>query len=120
MKQIKESRILTFVLVLGVLGVIGAFSQAPVQHPASSPTPPQSHVKITGHLTGREPNFLDMLPPYPALDSISDKADVVTLRQWRQLDDSPRWELANTDVRMSYDRFAEALVWRSIRQAVHS
>jgi acid phosphatase (class A) len=108
MKRMKETHILTSVLVLGVLGTTSAFSQAPAQHPGSSPTSPQSHVKITGYLAGREPDFLSMLPPSPAFNSMQDEADVATLRQWQQPDDSPRWKLANDDVAMSYERFSQA------------
>ncbi len=64
--------------------------------------------KVAGYLQGREPDFLDILPPYPAFDSMQDKTDVAMLRQWQQPDDSPRWKLANADVKMSYDRFAPA------------
>jgi acid phosphatase (class A) len=49
-----------------------------------------------------------MLPPYPIFNSMQDEADVATLRQWQQSDDSPRWKLANADVMMSYDHFAQA------------
>lgn len=63
---------------------------------------------ITGYLAGKEPDFLDILPPYPAFDSIEDQMDVATLRQWQQPGDSARWRVANADVRISYDRFAES------------
>lgn len=98
----KTSCTLVFALSLAVLGS-SAVGQMPTKPVAAQPS-----ARVTGYLDGREPGFLNMLPPYPVLDSRQDKADVVTLRQWQQSGESPRWKLANTDVKMSYDRFAQA------------
>jgi hypothetical protein len=105
MKQINEIRIWMSMLLFA-LGSVGAFGQAPTNHYALKPAS-QTQLKVIGYLTGKELDFLKILPPYPVFDSIEDKADVTMLRQWQQPDDSPRWKLANADVKMSYDRFAQ-------------
>jgi hypothetical protein len=43
-----------------------------------------------GYLHGSEPNFLLLLPPYPALDSKQDKIDAATFRQMQVSDTSAR------------------------------
>jgi len=88
-------------------GFVGAFGQAPVDLTATKVTPPPPHVRIIGYLAGREPIFLQMLPPYPEFNSMQDVTDVSTLWQW-QHPDSSRWQLANTDEEMSYNRFSQA------------
>jgi acid phosphatase (class A) len=89
-------------------GSIGASGQVPADHSSSKSVSSQPRVRVVGYLAGREPDFLSMMPPYPVFNSMQDEADVATLRQWQQPDDSLRWKLANADVKMSYDRFAQA------------
>jgi len=50
--------------------------------------------RAVGYLRGSEPNFLLLLPPYPALDSKQDKIDVATFRQMQVSGQSTRWKLA--------------------------
>lgn len=99
--------VLIFVLVSAVLGNIGASGQALRGIPASRSIAPQSSSSVIGYLPGREPDFFDILPPYPALDSMQDAADVTTLWQW-QHPVSSRWQLANADEEMSHNRFSQA------------
>ena len=87
---------------------IGAFGQVPADHSFSKSVSSHPRVRVVGYLAGREPDFLSMLPPYPVFNFMQDEADIATLRQWQQPDDSLRWKLANADVKMSYDRFAQA------------
>ncbi|MEI9978387.1 MAG: phosphatase PAP2 family protein [Edaphobacter sp.] len=108
MTQRKELRILMFALFLSMAATIRGASQAPAQHPIANSIQPQPHVRVVGYLAEKEPDLLTMLPPYPSLDSIQDRTDVASLRQWQQPDNSPRWRLANEDVEMSYERFAPA------------
>jgi acid phosphatase (class A) len=65
--------------------------------------------RTVGYLHDAEPNFLLLLPPYPALDSKQDKIDVTTFRQMQVPDSSARWKLAETDDQMIYTRFSGAL-----------
>lgn len=95
-------------LLFVTYGSIGAFGQVPSDHSSSKSVSSQPRVRVVGYLAGREPDFLSMLPPSPVFNSMQDEADVATLRQWQQPDDSLRWQLANADVKMSYDRFAQA------------
>jgi acid phosphatase (class A) len=104
----KKVRALLPTLLFVTYGSIGAFGQVPADHSSSKSVSPQPRVKVVGYLAEREPDFLSMMPPYPVFNSMQDEADVATLRQWQQPDDSLRWQLANADVKMSYDRFAQA------------
>lgn len=63
---------------------------------------------VSGYLSGIGLNFLEILPPYPAIGSKEDDADVATLRQWQQPADSARFKLAQSDAQMSYSRFSGA------------
>jgi acid phosphatase (class A) len=103
----REVRILTSILLVAVFGSISVFGQAPAEHQAPTSTPPQPSVRVVGYLDGREPGFLDILPPYPAFNSMQDEADITTLWKWQHPVDS-RWQLANTDEEMSYNRFSQA------------
>jgi hypothetical protein len=67
---------------------------APTPHWRASHKPGPSG---TGCLAQGELNFLKILPPYPALQSPEDEADVETLRQLQRPVDSPRWQLAQAD-----------------------
>jgi len=97
------------VALVTTCGSVCAFAQIKSETPGASKSAMSqlSHVQVGGYLAGREPDFLDILPPYPNFGSIQDQADVTTLRQWQQPGDSARWQLANEDVKMSYDRFAQ-------------
>ena len=103
----KRDCFLTFMLVFAVSARIAAFAQAPAQSPIPEPNASQSRMIDTGYLAGKEPGFLDILPPYPVLNSLQDGADVTTLWRWQHPDNS-RWKLANADEDMSYNRFSEA------------
>ncbi len=109
MSQRKVIRTVAFAILLSMVAMIRGAGQAPVQHPTVNPVQPR-RLRVVGYLAEKEPDFLTMLPPYPALDSVSDKTDVTSLRLWQKPEDSARWRLANEDVRMSYDRFAQYLM----------
>jgi len=105
--EMREIRILTSILLVAVFGCISAFGQAHTEHQAPTSAPSQPRVSVVGYLDGREPSFLDILPPYPEFNSMQDEADVTTLWKWQHPEGS-RWQLANTDEEMSYNRFSEA------------
>lgn len=96
----RTSCTLVFALSLGMLGG-SAVGQNPAKSAAAQPS-----TRATGYLAGREPDFLSMLPPYPEFNSMQDGADVTTLWQW-QHPDNLRWQLANTDEELSYNRFSQ-------------
>jgi acid phosphatase (class A) len=50
--------------------------------------------------------YLSMIPPYPALQTPGDDVDVAEVRQWQKTGDE-RWQLAQADAQVSYERFAE-------------
>jgi acid phosphatase (class A) len=104
----KKNHAFLSALLFVAYGSIGAFGQVPADHSYSKSVSSQPRARVVGYLAGREPDFLSMLPPYPVFNSMQDEADVATLQQWQQPDDFLRWKLANTDVKMSYDRFAQA------------
>jgi acid phosphatase (class A) len=104
----KKVHALLSALLFVPYGSIDVFGQVPVDHSFSKSFSSQPRERVVGYLAGREPDFLSMLPPSPVFNSMQDEADVATLRQWQQPDDSLRWKLANADVKMSYDRFAQA------------
>jgi len=97
----KEVRIAVSMLFFVLRGSVGAVGQVSVEQPASKLASPQTHVRVTGYLVQREPDFRDVLPPYPEFNSMQDEADVTTLWQGQHPDDS-RWKLANTDEEMAY------------------
>ena len=92
-----------------------AAASAQTMSPEPAKTPGVTHVqrrtpkRAVGYLHGSEPNFLLLLPPYPALDSKQDKIDVATFRQMQVSDTSARWKLAEADDQMIYTRFSGAL-----------
>lgn len=100
-------RLLLSILLFAVLGSLGSFGQSPAERPPSKPASPSPHAKVSGYLTGKEPDFLDILPPYPAFSSMQDEADVTTLWQWQHPENS-RWQLANADEDLAYRRFSDA------------
>jgi hypothetical protein len=104
----KKIHALLSALLFVAYASIGAFGQVPADHSFSKSVSSHPRVRVVGYLAGREPDFLSMLPPYPVFNFMQDEADIATLRQWQQPDDSLRWKLANADVKMSYDRFAQA------------
>lgn len=69
----------------------------------------QSTRRATGYFHGSVPDFLLLLPSYPALGTDQDKVDVATFRRMQVSDQSARWKLAEADDQMSYARFSEAL-----------
>jgi acid phosphatase (class A) len=69
----------------------------------------QPSKRVLGYLHGSGPNFLLLLPPYPAPDSKQDKIDVATFRQMQVSGQSTRWKLAVADDQMTYARFSEVL-----------
>ena len=99
--------------VLLIFAGVAAFAQAVSKGAAKVPGP--VHVesrdpkRAVGYLSDAEPNYLLLLPPYPALDSKQDKIDVATFRQMQVSDSSARWRLAEADDRMTYARFSGAL-----------
>jgi hypothetical protein len=100
----KKVKVLVSVVLSALGGGLGGSAQAPA---ASQSSPAQSHVRVIDYLAGRELDFLNMLPPYPEFNSMQDGTDVTTLWQW-QHPESSRWQLANTDEEMSYNRFLQA------------
>ena len=100
-----------------LLILAGGFAVAPAQTmssqsaktPAAAQAESQSPKRAVGYLRGSEPNFLLLLPPYPALDTKRDKIDVVMFRQMQVSDQSTRWKLAQADDQMTYARFSEVL-----------
>jgi acid phosphatase (class A) len=81
------------------------FSQTMASQPGKTPDPQRA----VGYLHGAEPDFLLLLPPYPALDSNRDDIDVAAFRQMQVPDISTRWKLAEADDQMVYTRFSGAL-----------
>jgi hypothetical protein len=77
--------------------------------PSATQLQTQAPKRAVGYLHGAEPNFLLLLPPYPALDSKQDQIDVTTFRQMQVSDTSVRWKLADADDQMIYARFSGAL-----------
>ncbi len=69
----------------------------------------QSPKRAVGYMYGSEPNFLLLLPPYPALGTKQDKIDVAVFRHMQVSDRSVRWKLAQADDQMTYARFSEVL-----------
>jgi acid phosphatase (class A) len=98
---------LIFVLLSVVLGSVESSGQTLTKLPAPKPVESQTGPKVVGYLAGREPDFLDMLPPYPEFDSMQDVADVTMLWQW-QHPASSRWQLANSDEDLSYRPFSQS------------
>jgi acid phosphatase (class A) len=102
-------------LVLLILG--GRFIAASAQTLfAQSTKPPDAAHALSqnpkpdvGYLHGSEPNYLLLLPPYPALGSNQDNLDVATFRRMQVSGQAARWKLAEADDQMSYSRFSEAL-----------
>jgi acid phosphatase (class A) len=92
-----------------------AAASAQTMSPEAVKTPSVAQVessdsrRAVGYLHGSEPNFLLLLPPYPALDSKQDKIDVATFRQMQVSGQSTRWKLAEADDQMIYTRFSGAL-----------
>jgi acid phosphatase (class A) len=80
-------------------------------NPASLSSPgamQRSGFGAAGYLAEGEVNFLQVLPPYPVLQSKEDEVDVAVLQQWQQPDGSPRWQLAQADAVLSYSRFSDS------------
>ena len=77
--------------------------------PSATQVRNQSPKRVVGYLHDAEPNFLLLLPPYPALDTKQDKIDVATFRRMQVSDHSARWKLAKADDQMTYARFSEVL-----------
>ena len=96
-------------IVLGGVAVIAQVTPlaTTVVSTTQSAKEPPNH--LAGYLQGEEPNFLWLLPPYPALDSPQDATDVASFRQMQVADDTPRWKLAQADAQMSYARFVEPI-----------
>jgi acid phosphatase (class A) len=99
-------------LLLAVLLLLSALSMA--QTAPKSVTPKQGPV----YLTSDQLSFLDVLPPFPAVGSEEDAADVATLKSWRRPADSPRFQQALTDDKTDVNRFNEA--YGSLIDAAHA
>lgn len=69
----------------------------------------ESSKSVIGYFHDSEPNFLLLLPPYPALDTQQDRIDVAAFRQMQVSGRSLRWSLAEADNQMTYARFSGAL-----------
>jgi len=102
-----------FVLLIFGGGCAAASAQTMSSESATTPAatrfasqPPK---RAVGYLHGSEPNFLLLLPPYPALGTEQDNIDVATLHQMQVPDQSSRWKLAKADDQMTYARFYEVL-----------
>jgi acid phosphatase (class A) len=102
----KKISVLAFRLGGVLFGAAATFCQTPIEHLAPNRSP-QPHPRIVGYLARREPDFLAILSPYPALASMTDQSDTTTIWQWQHPDPS-RWQLANADAEMSYSRFSQA------------
>jgi len=95
----------------------GGFAAAPAQTmpsesaeaPATADVGSQSPKRVVGYLFGSEPNFLLLLPPYPALGTKQDEIDIAVFRQMQVSNTSARWKLAEADDQMVYSRFSGAL-----------
>jgi acid phosphatase (class A) len=106
---VKESWSFATLLLFLILGGACLWGQTPQQHdPSKSRAIPRPAAKVVGYLAGEEPGFADILPPVPEIGSLTDEIDVATLRRWQQPDNSARWQLANADEQMSYNRFSQA------------
>ena len=77
--------------------------------PAAAQVGSQSARRAVGYLQGSEPDFLLLLPPYPALNTKQDEIDVATFRRMQESDRSARWKLAEADDQMTYARFSGVL-----------
>jgi acid phosphatase (class A) len=77
--------------------------------PAAARVGNQTPKRVAGYLHGSEPNFLLLLPPYPALGTKQDKIDVAVFRHMQVSDRSVRWKLAQADDQMTYARFSGVL-----------
>jgi acid phosphatase (class A) len=101
------------VLLICADGIAAASAQTmssePAKTSATAHVASQSPTRAVGYLHGSEPNFLLLLPPYPALDTKRDKIDVVMFRQMQVPDTSARWKLAEADDQMTYARFSEVV-----------
>jgi acid phosphatase (class A) len=114
---LRHFRILAVVCSVPLILGGGGFAAASAQTMSSesAKTPDAAHVanqspkRVVGYLHGSEPNFLLLLPPYPALGTRQDKIDVATFRQMQAPDRSARWKLAEADDQMAYVRFSEVL-----------
>jgi hypothetical protein len=101
--------------VLLILG--GGFGAAFAQTISSEPAKTQSATRFgsqsarraIGYFQGSEPDFLLLLPLYPALHTVQDKIDVTTFRQTQVSGRSVRWKLAEADDQMTYGRFSDVL-----------
>ena len=94
-------------ILLCLLGGADAFAQQNLHtQKRVKSTVQEGNREISGYLIGVEPDFRMIVPPYPQMNSIEDIEDVASLRHWQQSEDSARWQLANSDARMSYDQFA--------------
>ena len=82
-----------------ILGYSSAAQNPPKQPPGGG---------NVGFSEKNESSFLSLIPPYPILQSLGDEADVAGVRQWQQSGNSLRWQLAQADAEISYNRFAEA------------
>ncbi len=95
----------------------GGFAAASAQTMSSEPpkTPTTAHVAsqppthAVGYLHGSEPNFLLLLPPYPALGRMQDRIDVAVFRKMQVSEQTARWKLAQADDQMNYARFSKVL-----------
>src|ERR1700739_61212 len=100
-----------------LITLAGEFAATSAQIMSSEPakTPGIAHVesgaskRAVGYWHGSGPNFLLLLPPYPALDSKQDKIDVAMFRQMQVPGQSTRWKLAEADDQMTYARFSAVL-----------
>lgn len=93
----------------GLYTLAQTVSSLPAKAPTSAQAVAQSPKRVVGYLYGSEPNFLLLLPPYPALDSPQDAIDLTTFRQMQAPDGTDRWKLAQEDAQMTYARFVEPL-----------
>lgn len=99
-----------------LLILVGSFTATYAQTAASDPAKATDVANVesraperaVGYLHGAEPEFLLLLPPYPALGTKQDDFDVAAFRELQVSGTSARWKLAESDDQMIYARFSGA------------
>ena len=109
--RIAEAVCLVLLMFAGEFAAASAqtMSSESAKTPAAAQVGSQAPKRVLGYLQGSEPDFLLLLPPYPALDTEQDKIDVATFRRMQVSDRSTRWKLAEADDQMTYARFSRVL-----------
>jgi acid phosphatase (class A) len=94
------------VLTLSAACVLALACVATAQTPtANAPTPMGAAPLPNGYLAGREPDTVLVVPQSPEPGSPRDEADRAIFKATRTLDGTPRWALAQNDVKLSVADF---------------